>query len=192
MSSALKELFPTVKRRPRTLHIERGERTSASFLRVLSSKDKARGIAKRLPEAFVHFGSGTIKNYEHLRRAVSYIARNGNITLEKADKSLLTGRADYDSELYKWKLSQTIPDQGGSLSHARRLILSMPAGTPEDKFKNACRKWANDTLSGYEFVLGFHTASTDQKTNQPHCHIIVSTIGKVVSECILITKLVTP
>ena len=54
----------------------------------------------------------------------------------------------------------------------------MPAGTPEDKFKNACRKWANDTLSGYEFVLGFHTASTDQKTNQPHCHIIVSTIGK--------------
>ena len=110
MSSALKELFPTVKRRPRTLHIERGERTSASFLRVLSSKDKARGIAKRLPEAFVHFGSGTIKNYEHLRRAVSYIARNGNITLEKADKSLLTGRADYDSELYKWKLSQTIPD----------------------------------------------------------------------------------
>ena len=142
MSSALKELFPTVKRRPRTLHIERGERTSASFLRVLSSKDKARGIAKRLPEAFVHFGSGTIKNYEHLRRAVSYIARNGNITLEKADKSLLTGSADYDSELYKWKLSQTIPDQGGSLSHARRLILSMPAGTPEDKFKNACRKWA--------------------------------------------------
>ena len=178
MSSALKELFPTVKRRPRTLHVERRERTSASFLRVLSSKDKARGIAKRLPEAFVHFGSGTIKNYEHLRRAVSYIARNGNITLEKADKSLLTGRADYDSELYKWKLSQTIPDQCGSLSHARRLILSMPAGTPEDKFKNACRKWANDTLSGYEFVLGFHAASTDQKTNQPHCHIIVSTIGK--------------
>lgn len=178
MSSALKELFPTVKRRPRTLHVERGERTSASFLRVLSSKDKARGIAKRLPEAFVHFGSGTIKNYEHLRRAVSYIARNGNITLEKADKSLLAGKADYDSELYKWKLSQTIPDQGGSLSHARRLILSMPAGTPEDKFKNACRKWANDTLSGYELVLGFHTASTDQKTNQPHCHIIVSTIGK--------------
>lgn len=178
MSSALKELFPTVKRRPRTLHVERAERTSASFLRVLSSKDKARGIAKRLPEAFVHFGSGTIKNYEHLRRAVSYIARNGNITLEKADKSLLAGKADYDSELYKWKLSQTIPDQGGSLSHARRLILSMPASTPEDKFKNACRKWANDTLSGYEFVLGFHTASTDQKTNQPHCHIIVSTIGK--------------
>ena len=92
MSSALKELFPTVKRRPRTLHVERGERTSASFLRVLSSKDKARGIAKRLPEAFVHFGSGTIKNYEHLRRAVSYIARNGNITLEKADKSLLAGK----------------------------------------------------------------------------------------------------
>ena len=73
MSSALKELFPTVKRRPRTLHIERGERTSASFLRVLSSKDKARGIAKRLPEAFVHFGSGTIKNYEHLRRAAYHV-----------------------------------------------------------------------------------------------------------------------
>ena len=65
MSSALKELFPTVKRRPRTLHVERRERTSASFLRVLSSKDKARGIAKRLPEAFVHFGSGAIKNYEY-------------------------------------------------------------------------------------------------------------------------------
>ena len=56
MSSALKELFPTVKRRPRTLHVERAERTSASFLRVLSSKDKARGIAKRLPEAFVKTG----------------------------------------------------------------------------------------------------------------------------------------
>ena len=59
--------------------------------------------------------------------------------------------------------------------HARRVILSMPAGTDEEKFKTACGQWAKDMLDGYDYLLAFHLPGNDKKTTQPHCHVLLRT-----------------
>lgn len=152
-------------------------RNKRSALAGLSSKQKAWGIVNRVPECVVKFGAANIKSMPHLIKAADYIARNGSICLEDQDGQTYQDKMSYRSLLEDWQEKQLIPEETDRYSHGRRFILSMPRNTDEAKFKEACREWASHSFKGYDYLLAFHFPGSDKKTEQPHCHILLRTIG---------------
>lgn len=149
--------------------------TAAFRFSALSSKVKAEGVVDKRAEVMFRFGQANIKSYLHTIKAADYIARNGDIELIDQSGNSLQGKAEYRKVLYEWKLLSEMGEGTSKRGHARRVILSMPAGTDEDKFKAACSQWAKDMLDGYDYLLAFHLPGNDRKTTQPHCHILLRT-----------------
>lgn len=143
----------------------------------LTAFRKAVGVANKRPEVMMKIGKADLRSYGHLIKAADYIARNGK--LEVMDENGDTyEKKDYLGVLYDWKIEKGINEEEGKNGFARRIILSMPAGTNEQKFQEACRQWAQDELYGHRYLISFHLASNDKKTHQPHCHILVCTLDK--------------
>lgn len=177
--SYLDELFPPPEhyRRGRVARIKRSDDAFKSRLKRLSSYEKARSVARRDPEVMVKFGRADIKNYKHLKQALNYISRNGELELKDQDGNVLQSKEEGLATLEHWKDKQSIPEENGRFSHARRIILSMPVGTDQDKFKKACEHWAKDTLEAYDYLVAYHFEGEDPKSNHPHCHILVRSVG---------------
>lgn len=177
--SALDDLFPPAIRKTRGKVIKhKKEKNSASFLRTLTSKQKAWGAIKRIPEVYVHFGKADVKSFVHICKAADYISRNGKLILEDQDGAVYSSKNEYRPVLEYWQQKQSIPEYTDRYAHARRIILSMPKGTDEKKFELACREWAKNSLQNYDWLMAFHTESSDKRTHQPHCHILLRTKGK--------------
>ena len=174
----LDDLFPDPMR-ARKARIFKGfekvSNTAAFRFSALSSKVKAEGVVDRRAEVMFRFGQANIKSYLHTIKAADYIARNGDIELIDQSGNCLQGKAEYRKVLYEWKLLSEMGDGTSKRGHARRVILSMPAGTDEEKFKRACSQWAEDMLDGYDYLLAFHLPGNDKKTTQPHCHVLLRT-----------------
>lgn len=174
----LDDLFPDPMR-ARKARIFKGyenvSNTAAFRFSALSSKVKAEGVVDKRAEVMFRFGQANIKSYLHTIKAADYIARNGDIELIDQSGNSLQGKAEYRKVLYEWKLLSEMGEGTSKRGHARRVILSMPAGTDEDKFKAACSQWAKDMLDGYDYLLAFHLPGNDRKTTQPHCHILLRT-----------------
>ena len=145
----LDDLFPDPMR-ARKARIFKGyekvSNTAAFRFSALSSKVKAEGVADKRAEVMFRFGQANIKSYLHTIKAADYIARNGDIELIDQSGNSLQGKAEYRKVLYEWKLLSEMGDGTSKRGHARRVILSMPAGTDEEKFKTACGQWAKDML----------------------------------------------
>lgn len=155
----LDDLFPDPMR-ARKARIFKGyenvSNTAAFRFSALSSKVKAEGVVDKRAEVMFRFGQANIKSYLHTIKAADYIARNGDIELIDQSGNSLQGKAEYRKVLYEWKLLSEMGEGTSKRGHARRVILSMPAGTDEDKFKAACSQWAKDMLDGYDYLLAFH------------------------------------
>ena len=162
----LDDLFPDPMR-ARKARIFKGyekvSNTAAFRFSALSSKVKAEGVVDKRAEVMFRFGQANIKSYLHTIKAADYIARNGDIELIDQSENSLQGKAEYRRVLYEWKLLSEMGDGMSKRGHARRVILSMPAGTDEDKFKAACSQWAKDMLDGYDYLLAFHLPENDKK-----------------------------
>lgn len=162
----LDDLFPDPMR-ARKARIFKGyenvSNTAAFRFSALSSKVKAEGVVDKRAEVMFRFGQANIKSYLHTIKAADYIARNGDIELIDQSGNSLQGKAEYRKVLYEWKLLSEMGDGTSKRGHARRVILSMPAGTDEEKFKTACGQWAKDMLDGYDYLLAFHLAGNDTK-----------------------------
>ncbi len=150
----------------------------ARILTPLSSYQKARGVARRDPEEIFKIGAANIKNFKHLSEACNYIARNGKLELQDQDGNRLSSKDEYQTMLESWKDKQNIPEENERYAHARRIILSMPAGTDHKGFKKACDQWAKDCLENYDYLIAYHFEGEDDRSGQPHCHILVRTVGK--------------
>ena len=133
----LDDLFPDPMR-ARKARIFKGyekvSNTAAFRFSALSSKVKAEGVADKRAEVMFRFGQANIKSYLHTIKAADYIARNGDIELIDQSGNSLQGKAEYRKVLYEWKLLSEMGDGTSKRGHARRVILSMPAGTDEEKF----------------------------------------------------------
>lgn len=181
--NALDDLFPPAIRRSKGRVIKiRGSKASASFrvqsLKTLSSKQKAWGAIRRVPEVFIRFGNANVRSFPHICKAADYISRNGKLQLEDQDGAEYFSKEEYRPVLEYWQQKQSIPDYDDRYAHARRIILSMPKGTDEQQFEAACRDWAKSCLKNYDWLMTFHTEHSDEKTHQPHCHILLRTRGK--------------
>ena len=137
----LDDLFPDPMR-ARKARIFKGyekvSNTAAFRFSALSSKVKAEGVVDKRAEVMFRFGQANIKSYLHTIKAADYIARNGEIELIDQSGNSLQGKAEYRKVLYEWKLLSEMGDGTSKRGHARRVILSMPAGTDEEKFKRLC------------------------------------------------------
>ena len=151
-----------------------------SRLTRLTPRQKLTGIVRRAPEVMLKIGRANIRCLRHMKAAADYISRNGKIEIEDQDGFAHGSKEQVEAVVRQWGLQSQIPQEESSedrRAHGRRIILSMPAGTPTEGFKVACRKWAHDTLTGHDYLIAFHTPENDQRTTQPHCHILIRTIG---------------
>lgn len=181
MSKAdLEELFPETHKKGRVGRIKNKpeKRTSnAHSFKPLTALKKAVGVANKRPEVMMKIGKADLRSYSHLIKAADYIARNGKLEVMDENGDLYE-KKDYLSVLYDWKIEKGISEEDKRYGFARRIILSMPVGTDEQKFRDACLQWAGDMLYGHRYLVSFHFAVNDKKTHQPHCHILVCTLDK--------------
>ncbi|HJA10299.1 MAG TPA: hypothetical protein H9961_03535 [Candidatus Duodenibacillus intestinavium] len=183
-STALDRLFPESMRYHKG-HVADPKRKSGaggdrSRLTRLTPRQKLTGIVRRAPEVMLKIGRANIRCLRHMKAAADYISRNGKIEIEDQDGFAHGSKEQVEAVVRQWGLQSQIPQEESSedrRAHGRRIILSMPAGTPTEGFKVACRKWAHDTLTGHDYLIAFHTPENDQRTTQPHCHILIRTIG---------------
>lgn len=182
-NSALDRLFPESMRYHKG-HVadpdRKGGAGGRSRLVRLTPRQKLTGIVRRAPEVMLKIGRANVRCLQHMQAAADYISRNGKLEIEDQDSFTHGSKEQVQAVVRQWGLQSQIPQEESSndrRAHGRRIILSMPAGTPTVGFKAACRKWAQDTLSGYDYLMAFHTPENDRRTTQPHCHILLRTIG---------------
>lgn len=144
---------------------------------ALGKREKLAGIAFSAPEVMVKISKVGIYAKPHLAKAIGYISRGGALELTDQDGQKFYGKDANDGLAGTWALCSGMAYQTSRFSEAKRIVLSMPAGTPEDGFRKACLKMAATSFKGYDYVLAFHLPTNDKKTKQPHCHIIVRTLG---------------
>ena len=152
--------------------------TAAFRFSALSSRKKAEGVANNRTEVMLRIGPANVKSYLHVIKTADYVARHGKIELRDQDGQVFFDKAAYRQKLYDWKILSAMGDGESKKGHVRRIILSMPSGTDVEKFKAGCNDWAKEMLSGFDYLIAFHTAENDEKTTQPHCHILVRTLNK--------------
>lgn len=182
--SALDRLFPESMRYHKG-HVADPRRKvgtggGRSRLVRLTPRQKLTGIVRRTPEVMLKIGRANIRSLQHMKAAADYISRNGKLEIEDQDSFTHGSKEQVQAVVRQWGLQSQIPQEESSndrRAHGRRIILSMPAGTPTEGFKATCRKWAQDTLTGHDYLIAFHTPENDRRTTQPHCHILLRTIG---------------
>ena len=134
---------------------------------------KLERIVKRAPEVMVKI-TGRTKSVEHLKSHLDYITRNGELTGETEQGTLLAGRDGLKDLQQRWADDAALDNarrRDGSLSV--NVILSMPAGTDEIAVKDAARAFAIETFGGnHDFVFVQHL-----EDKHPHVHLTVRSLG---------------
>lgn len=128
---------------------------------------------RRTPEVMVKITNrlGAGKGMTAIREHFSYISRNGKLELETDTGELIADKASRESYAREWQeqvrgkpIAEVSPRR-----EAFNIILSMPAGTPPDKVREAASEFLKEEFGDrhrYCFVL--HT-----DTDKPHVHACV-------------------
>lgn len=156
----------------------------ATAVKALTSHARVRAqitrTTRRSPEVMVKITNrlGAGKGMAAIRNHLAYISRNGKLELETetgerlSDKSTI---ADFSEELKTHIRGIPIPE----VSHRREafnIILSMPAGTPPEKVREAAREFLQDEFGDrHRYCFTLHT-----DTDKPHVHacVLASALNK--------------
>ncbi|ODT15557.1 MAG: type VI secretion protein [Kaistia sp. SCN 65-12] len=130
-------------------------------------------IVGRAPEVMVKI-TGRTKDAGHLKSHLEYIMRNGELTAETEQGSLMQGREGLKDLQSRWTEDTALDDKrrrDGSVSV--NIILSMPPGTDPIAVKDAVRAFAIETFeANHDYVFVQHL---DDK--HPHVHLTVRSQG---------------
>ncbi|CAD5271121.1 Type VI secretion protein [Bosea sp. 62] len=130
-------------------------------------------IVGRAPEVMVKI-TGRTKDAGHLKSHLEYIMRNGELTAETEQGSLMQGREGLKDLQSRWTDDTVLDDKrrrDGSVSV--NIILSMPPGTDPIAVKDAVRAFAIETFGpNHDYVFVQHL---DDK--HPHVHLTVRSQG---------------
>ncbi len=130
-------------------------------------------IVGRAPEVMVKI-TGRTKDAGHLKSHLEYIMRNGELTAETEQGSLMQGRDGLKDLQSRWTEDTALDDKrrrDGTVSV--NIILSMPPGTDPVAVKDAVRAFAIDTFgANHDYVFVQHL---DDK--HPHVHLTVRSQG---------------
>jgi len=130
-------------------------------------------IVDRAPEVMVKI-TGRTKDAGHLKSHLEYIVRNGELTAETEQGSLMQGREGLKDLQSRWVDDAVLDDKrrrDGTISV--NIILSMPPGTDPIAVKDAVRAFAIETFgANHDYVFVQHL---DDK--HPHVHLTVRSQG---------------
>jgi type IV secretory pathway VirD2 relaxase len=130
-------------------------------------------IVGRAPEVMVKI-TGRTKDAGHLKSHLEYIMRNGELTAETEQGSLMQGREGLKDLQSRWTEDTILDDKrrrDGTVSV--NIILSMPPGTDPIAVKDAVRAFAIETFgANHDYVFVQHL---DDK--HPHVHLTVRSQG---------------
>lgn len=130
-------------------------------------------IVGRAPEVMVKI-TGRTKDSGHLKSHLEYIMRNGELTAETEQGSLMQGREGLMDLQSRWTEDALLDDKrrrDGTVSV--NIILSMPPGTDPIALKGAVRAFATETFdANHDYVFVQHL---DDK--HPHVHLTVRSQG---------------
>lgn len=130
-------------------------------------------IVGRAPEVMVKI-TGRTKDAGHLKSHLEYIMRNGELTAETEQGSLMQGREGLKDLQSRWTEDTVLDDKrrrDGTVSV--NIILSMPPGTDPIAVKDAVRVFAIETFeANHDYVFVQHL---DDK--HPHVHLTVRSQG---------------
>lgn len=149
----------------------------ATAAKVISSHARVRAqivrTTRRSPEVMVKITNrlGAGKGMAAIRNHLAYISRNGKLELETDTGERLSNKsavADYSLEIGSLVRGRPIPE----VSHRREafnIILSMPAGTPSEKVREAAREFLKEEFGEkHRYCFTLHT-----DTDKPHVHACV-------------------
>ena len=130
-------------------------------------------IVGRAPEVMVKI-TGRTKDAGHLKSHLEHIMRNGELTAETEQGSLMQGREGLKDLQARWTEDTMLDDKrrrDGTVSV--NIILSMPPGTDPIAVKDAVRAFAIETFgTNHDYVFVQHL---DDK--HPHVHLTVRSQG---------------
>lgn len=130
-------------------------------------------IVGRAPEVMVKI-TGRTKDAGHLKSHLEYIMRNGELTAETEQGSLMQGREGLKDLQSRWTDDTALDDKrrrDGTVSV--NIILSMPPGTDPIAVKDAVRAFSIETFAAnHDYVFVQHL---DDK--HPHVHLTVRSQG---------------
>ncbi|MFC5342893.1 relaxase/mobilization nuclease domain-containing protein (plasmid) [Brevundimonas staleyi] len=128
-------------------------------------------LAARAPEVMVKI-TGRTRDGDHLKAHLEYIARDGALTLEGRDGERLQGLDEIRERGSDWTADDIKKRADSSLSIS--VMLSMPAGTPPGRVRDAARAFAAEQFGDrHDYVFALHT-----DVDHPHVHIAVRTLGE--------------
>lgn len=153
------------------------KKLGATAAKAISNQSRVRAqiarTTRRSPEVMVKITNrlGAGKGMAAIRNHLTYITRNGKLELETDTGERLIDKesiADYTNELKHHVRGRPIPDVSNR-REAFNIILSMPAGTPPDKVREAAREFLEEEFGGkHRFCFTLHT-----DTDKPHVHVCV-------------------
>ena len=163
-------------RRGRVINIE----GKSLKLSRLPSSTRFQRLIEHAPEVFLKISPANIFEAHHLQEACSYIGRNGKVDVfDERDQPLTPSQ--YNDKLDRWveeEAFEQLQSDKKPKGVARRIIISMPEGTDEEKFKAGVREYLKNVFGvNHEYTYAFHTPSNDKKTHQPHCHVLLKNRG---------------
>lgn len=145
--------------------------------KVISSQGRVRAqiarTTRRSPEVMVKITNrlGAGKGMAAIRNHLTYISRNGKLDLETDTGERLTDKAaiaDYANEL-KYQVRGLPIKEVSHRREAFNIILSMPAGTPQEKVREAAREFLEEEFGDkHRYCFTLHT-----DTDKPHVHACV-------------------
>lgn len=153
------------------------KKLGATAAKAISSHARVRAqiarTTRRSPEVMVKITNrlGAGKGMAAIREHLAYISRNGKLELETDTGELILNKASRDACAREWQeqvrgkpIAEVSPRR-----EAFNIILSMPAGTPSDKVRDAAREFLQDEFGDrHRYCFTLHT-----DTDKPHVHACV-------------------
>ncbi|BCA64653.1 relaxase/mobilization nuclease domain-containing protein [Fluviibacter phosphoraccumulans] len=150
-----------------------GATTAKAFTSHARIRAQIARTTRRTPEVMVKITNrlGAGKGMAAIREHLAYISRNSKLELETDAGELISDKASREAYTREWQeqvrgkpIAEVSPRR-----EAFNIILSMPAGTPPDKVREAASEFLKEEFGGrhrYCFVLHIDT-------DKPHVHACV-------------------
>jgi len=144
-----------------------------------SVRRKLHSFVKRAPQVIVRISGGG-RSIRHIKAHMSYISRNGQLTIEDQNGDRLVGKEDLAALAEEWRLGGFAIDDRATSRQAFNIVLSMPAGTSELAVWRSAREFAQREFPRFQYTMVLHTHQTDPDKDpspQPHVHLCMKARG---------------
>ena len=124
--------------------------------------------AKEVTFKIISYG----RDLDSVKRQLRYIARDGDVPLERAHGEIVEGdRAAIDEVAEEWSMG--FHHHGGRARNSVHMMVSAPAGSDREAVEDAAREFAAQTFgANWDYVMARH-----DDTANPHVHIVAETRG---------------